>query len=819
MKKNISINISGIIFHIEEDGYDSLKKYLDSINRYFSSFEDSSEILADIESRIAEIFLSKLNEEKQVITAEDVNALVTTMGSVSDFKAAEEEDFPKQAEAPRAGQQEGSAQQGPADDNTSRNTGGYTHRGRTYTPPRRLMRDQKRKTLGGVCSGIANYMNVDAVWIRLLFALLAFAYGITILVYIVMWIAVPGSYDLDEPEVEKKLFRDGDRKVIGGVSGGLSAFLNLDITAVRVLFLLFTFAGGLGIFIYIVMWLILPEARSITDRMQMQGEAVTLSNIESNIKKNQEGRAQEESPAAKILMAPFRLIGVLLQGLGKVLGPLLELLRVAIGVLVIMIGIIFVFSVLVAGGAALGMLSTHTFALPWIDHADMNMPVEAFSRAFPGWVVVAAFVSALIPSVYIALLGISIIAKRIVFGPAVGWSMFVMFFVSVILLGVGIPKIVYAFKQHGEYQVVTTYTPVGKRALLKVNEIGMDDFDGADLTLKGYKGKDFKLEQNFKAQGATRQKAIENAQMVNYHVASQDSVLTFDSNITFKPDAIYRGQEVELVLYIPYDYPFTMDRGISHLITQYVDQEYMDDQTWKMTEARGLECVSCPKTESLGMDQDHDMDMESASNLTGFHELEINGRFDVRIYRGDVYSVRLNGSEREKQRYDIYMRDQTLVIEYNTEHRNRDWDLKDLKDLKNLKDLGMDEMGIEITMPTLERLEANGLGKLRFDNFDVDNLTLDIRGPIKVKGEAHAQKISVNLSGKAVADLSGNTVMLDADVEFASVLKAYGLDAVDARVDVNGASSAKVNVSGTLEMDEGVASDIDYRGNPEVRNH
>ena len=92
MKKNISINISGIIFHIEEDGYDTLKKYLDSINKYFSTFEDSSEILADIESRIAEIFLSRLNEEKQVITAEDVNGLVATMGSVSDFKAAEEQE-------------------------------------------------------------------------------------------------------------------------------------------------------------------------------------------------------------------------------------------------------------------------------------------------------------------------------------------------------------------------------------------------------------------------------------------------------------------------------------------------------------------------------------------------------------------------------------------------------------------------------------------------------------------------------------------------------------------------------------------------------
>ena len=93
MKKNISINISGIIFHIEEDGYETLRKYLDSVNKYFASFDDNSEILSDIEGRIAEIFLSKLNDGKQVITAEDVSNLIATMGSVSDFKAAEEQEF------------------------------------------------------------------------------------------------------------------------------------------------------------------------------------------------------------------------------------------------------------------------------------------------------------------------------------------------------------------------------------------------------------------------------------------------------------------------------------------------------------------------------------------------------------------------------------------------------------------------------------------------------------------------------------------------------------------------------------------------------
>src|SRR5688572_22192452 len=134
MKKNISINISCIIFHIEEDGYETLKKYLDSINKYFSTFEDSSEILADIESRIAEIFLSKLNEEKQVITADDVNSLVATMGSVSDFKAAEDTET---NESPSAAS--------PINETKTEDTYGKEQTYRPpFTPSKKLMRDQKR---------------------------------------------------------------------------------------------------------------------------------------------------------------------------------------------------------------------------------------------------------------------------------------------------------------------------------------------------------------------------------------------------------------------------------------------------------------------------------------------------------------------------------------------------------------------------------------------------------------------------------------------------------------------------------------------------
>lgn len=787
MKKNISINISGIIFHIEEDGYETLKKYLDSINRYFSTFEDSSEILADIESRIAEIFLSKLNEEKQVITVEDVSALMATMGSVNDFRAVEEP-----------------AEQEPASSAGGKTTGGEPFTagaGATYLPPKQLYRDQKRKILGGVCAGLGNYFNVDPLWIRLLFAALLFAYGVTAVVYIVMWIVVPGSYDLDEPQVSKKMFRDPETKVIGGVSGGVAAFLGLDIILVRVLFILLAFAGGLGVFLYIILWVCLPEARTLTDKMQMQGEPVTLSNIESAIKKNFNIREGEtESTFTKILLFPFRLIGVLLTALGRIIEPLMDVLRVIVGAVIIITGISFVFGTVVTGGALIGLFAGDALSAPWMhEFNEIGVPLDIFSRAFPAWVAVAGIVALLIPGIFLILLGASAIGKRIVFPATVGWALFAVFLVSSAMLAVGVPRIVYAFHEDGEYEVETVYKVTGKTAVLKLNETG-SDYDGTRLTLRGYPGPDFKLVQSFESQGSSRSQAIQNAKMVTYNVDFQDSVFTFDDEIQFKDNAIFRGQHLDMILYIPYDFPFIMDEGVSRFISQYVDSDYLDGYTWKMTR-NGLRCVNCNEASD-----------ENLSDMRDFTQVEVSGRFDMRIVQGNTYAVELNGSEEAKQQYSVRRSGETLVIDFE---RDRDEDGEDW----DINALPLQKMEIAITMPSVERVEAMGMGSVELEELTGAALEIEARGPVTIRGDVNIEDITIRLTGKSEADLSGRVGNMNARVEFASRLRAYELLADDAFVEVEGASTAKVNVKGTLEIEEGGASDVDFRGNPKIIRH
>lgn len=157
MKKTVKINISGVFFNIDEDAYQILQNYLAHVNRKFSAEPEGKEIISDIESRIAEILQGKINNQKQVITKEDIDEIIDIMGRPEDF-----------------------------DNEGSRTTG------HSYT--RRMYRDPDNRVLGGVCSGMAAYFNIDPVIIRVLFVVFLLAWGVAGIIYIVLWALLPPAY-------------------------------------------------------------------------------------------------------------------------------------------------------------------------------------------------------------------------------------------------------------------------------------------------------------------------------------------------------------------------------------------------------------------------------------------------------------------------------------------------------------------------------------------------------------------------------------------------------------------------------------------------
>jgi len=786
MKKNISINISGIIFHIEEDGYETLRNYLDSINRYFSTYEDSNEIVSDIENRIAEIFLSKLTDGKQIINVEDVDGLVSTMGSIQDFEAIEEPQAQKQQEKQQA---------------TSA----------TGEEPKKLYRDNKRKVVGGVASGLANYFGIDPLWIRLILVvgvlgldifLWGAASGFFLIGYIIFWIVVPGSDTLEEDQEVKKLFRNPEDRVIAGVASGIGAYFGTEVTIIRLLFVITFFFGGAGLLIYLVMWIITPEAKSITDKMQMQGESVTLSNIESNIKRSLKvDENEEESLLVKILLFPFRLIATVISGLGKAFGPflmfLVEAIRVIVGIFMVMIAVSMLFALIVALGVLLGTVSgAEGYVLG-------NLPLHLIRDSIPVFSAITAFCSLFIPALALALLGVTIIAKRKIIPALVGWSMFAIWIISVLGLGLTLPRVVQEYKTEGTHRVVENYDLQGKKAILQLNEVGMDDYQVTKLRLYGHDGDQFKLVSKFNSRGRTRQEAIKNAQMVNYQVELEDSILTFDSNITFKEDAHFRGQALSMELYIPYDQEFFMNEDLKYIIRNTIYRSgfsvsQMEGNTWVFTES-GLRCLTCEYQDEDEDDYYYGGDYYESFDVGPFTGLEVGDDFIVNIMQADSFSVNLSGEE-------VYI--QEVSVENDGGFLKIGFD-KDKFHLKK-KTRGIE---VNIELPYLEEVHFSGVSKAYINDFNMDNLKLVLSGVSVTEGDFEvAENLEVEMKGAAKLTIEGKGSYLNAQLSGGSVLNSLYYEADNVEIEAEGASSAKVYAGQTLDASSRGSSEIQYRG-------
>ena len=178
MKKTLTVNLGGRVYHIDEDAFTLLRDYLEKIKLELQSAEGAEEIYNDIEARIAEIINEKLKNSRQVVTINDVQEVIVVMGQPGDISGNE---------------------------NTSRFDAGKKH--------------------------------------------------------------------------YRRMYRDPDNRMIGGVCSGLAAYWNLDPTLVRVIFVLLAIFGSAGILIYLILWVVLPEANTISQKLEMRGEAVTISSI------------------------------------------------------------------------------------------------------------------------------------------------------------------------------------------------------------------------------------------------------------------------------------------------------------------------------------------------------------------------------------------------------------------------------------------------------------------------------------------------------------------------------------------------------------
>ncbi|MFD3000532.1 PspC domain-containing protein [Pontibacter toksunensis] len=827
MKKNISINLQGIIFHIEEDGYEQLSRYLASIRTYFSNYEGHEEIIADIEARIAEIFSARLSPGKQVISLEDVEYLIGRMGSVTDFEVLDPAEEGILTPQPQPNQESyEKAYEGAY--GTSDGSGAYT-----ATGPKKLFRDINRKVIAGVSSGLANYLNLDPLWVRLFFVLLVLlgivSAGISaatgIILYIVLWIAMPENDQLPETTA-RKLFRDPEDKKLAGVASGIAKYFGVDTAVVRVLFITLIFAGGFGILAYIVLWVAMPEAVTLTERLQMQGDPVTLAGIEKTLKDNLNMKDSngEESALAKVILMPFRLISQLFNWLGHALGPifafLITLIRVGAGIILLVVSI----------GLTIALFSSFFVALGLVDESQYivlgDFPASVFLGGFPRLGLVAGFFVGLIPLLLLIILSVSLLVKRTFLRPFVGWSMFGVWLVSLFTLIASIAMHTTNFRRSGE--VITTKTiPVADYGTLTLDAYNTNTkYENIFIDVRAHNSDNVEVVQRAEAKGRTEEEAKQNARMITYRVVQQDSVLRFDNSYEFKEGAAYRDQELSVTLMLPQNKPLRLTREFTNLLpsatfAQSYDTDKIVRNTWQAS-GNQLECLTCAADtlDTQEYSSTNAIDTGFTSGISGsvllneseyssniksfdfddFSQVTVSGPYHVQIQQGSNYSIRVRGGDKELRLISIEKSGQELRIGY----KEKDFDLFDDRD----------PVLIQIVAPNYTDIDLSGAIKADIGRINSDNLELNLAGAIRSTADLNVHNLKVGIAGASISKFTGRAENFELDATGAGVVDAEGLQATSVDADVTGASAAQVYATDKLRAQASGASRITYKGNP-----
>ena len=531
MNKTITSNIAGYVFHIDENAFDKLDVYLNTIRSYFKDSQGKDEIIADIEARLAEMLHEKIGDMKQVVTLDDVNQVILIMGQPEAFI----DDDPESA---------GWTEQKSQPQNSE---------------SKRLFRDPDNNVIGGVCAGVSNYLGLgDAIWLRL---------------------ALVASF----------------------------------------------FFFGTGFLLYLILWIIIPEAKTTADKLHMRGENVTVSNIER--------RVNEELGTVKNKWNDLHGNS----GTGRKIGNLLHRIITLVGNLVLLfikfIGKIIGFAFVILG--VIGLLSVIgvPFGLPTIislgsDGAMSALDVQDIFHNLVGgtgmitWITVTGILVWGLPLAAMAFFGFKLLFNFRSHNRGIGISFLGLWIVGV-FMAFAISMIVATdFSSEGsktetvELQLNSDQNQVINLALN--HELGDDEptFEteifnlnlltpGNSSQLYGKPELDINMAKTGgpqllikrTARAKKKQDAVERASKIDYGFTANDTAILFNGYFEIPEDELWRTQEVDLELLIPVGYTIYLSDEMMQIIydiknTTNTYDGKMVGRRWIMT-PNGLDCVDC----------------------------------------------------------------------------------------------------------------------------------------------------------------------------------------------------------------------------------
>jgi phage shock protein PspC (stress-responsive transcriptional regulator) len=550
MNKTININLAGSFFHVDENAYAHLQKYLDAVRATLSPEDSIEEIMNDIEARIAELFSESMTSNDQVITLSRVKEIIDIMGQPQDFDP------------------EGAAESNAAEQ---------------YKSIKQLFRDEENKYLGGVASGLGHYLGIDCLWIRLI------------------WL------------------------------------------------LLFFFSSGTFFMIYILFWILVPAAKSTSDKLKMKGQPINISNIEKRVKEGYDKLSDNmksvdyDKYGNQVKRGSNRVVEVI----GNLLKGTLTVLAKLLGVLML------IFSITTLLGLAFGLFSAGS--LEFWGQADLIQYYQAVSVAqIPFWALLTiVFLAVGIPFIVLFIVGLKLLIPNL---KSMGWTPKILIFALWIA---SILALIFFGAKHATFSSVTGQfqreipLPISKNdsLTLTMNQSLLsgrsserdDDFkikmdadknpiivtNNVRLIVRSTQKEEGFIKVDSYADGATLDEAQDKAMQINYQIQYTDGVLELDPFLTTDLAHKYRDQHVEVIVYLPTGSVLWADHNThsyhqnTKAYNDLLDSGYEGHYLKVMD--RELKCLDCPSNES----ESGDSDAQDIKNIN----IEIQGNIKTKVNR------------------------------------------------------------------------------------------------------------------------------------------------------------------------------------------
>ncbi|WP_316799837.1 PspC domain-containing protein [Pedobacter frigidisoli] len=418
---------------------------------------------------------------------------------------------------------------------------------------------------------------------------------------------------------EKKLYRDMDDRVVAGVSSGIAHYINTEARWIRLAMLLLAFMAGTGALLYVILWIIMPKAKSRVEKMEMKGERANLEGFQRNLDEELEAIKRGMSYAGNHTGSIFARIGIFIgeffEWLGRFISGTGKVIFKVIAGFIILFGILFLLGLIIGVAAFQGFLDSSIYEY---------FPFSIIDESNRGVILFSAFIVMFIPILALVLFSIRVAFNKQAINKTLSFALLIVWLAGVATACYHAARISSEFKQHAELtetvdlKITPTYViDIDKSKYFSHedsvsyhitsgnrNQIVTDDFENGPfispnnirINIEKSETGTARLIKKYESQGKNFPTALQNAQNINYTYDLKDSLFVFNPRFELRKGTIWRNQEVTLIFEIPVGTKLILKEDAYRYINNYWawscndhEDDHNNYSVWIMTE-EGLKC-------------------------------------------------------------------------------------------------------------------------------------------------------------------------------------------------------------------------------------